>query len=461
MVGYVLVGAGARGKDAYGRWIARNAAKARLLAVAEPREARREQCSAQHRIPASLQFTDWRQLFARGKLAEACIVATQDHDHVEPALAAMAAGYHVLLEKPMALSEADCRTLVAASETAGVMLRICHVLRSTGFFTAVKGAVDSGMLGQVATIRHSENVSYWHYAHSYVRGNWRNTAEASPMILAKSCHDLDILCWIAGARPRAVQSFGSQEYFRKDRAPSGAPERCTDGCPHQEGCPWYAPRLYIHGTPVLKNVGLSRGSFLGLLARFFGTEPLDRLWDWKEWPASTISDDLSRAARLQALRTGPYGRCVYRCDNDVVDRQVVSLQFDNGIAATFTLHGHSYHEGRQIRIDGSAGSLEGEFGLAGEELVYFNHRRGGRKLLWRSRNPFKGHGGGDERLMEDFNTQVAALAGGAATGAPGASMESAKGSARAALQSHLVCFAAERSRREGRVIVMEEEGADR
>jgi predicted dehydrogenase len=454
MVGYVLVGAGARGKDAYGRWIARNRAQAKLLAVAEPRDTRREQCAAQHGIPKSMRFADWRELFARGKLADACIVATQDHDHVEPALAAMAAGYHVLLEKPMAPTEAECRGLVEASEATGVTLRICHVLRYTRFFSAIKTAVESGMLGQIATIRHSENVSYWHYAHSYVRGNWRNTAEASPLILAKSCHDLDILCWIAGAPPRAVQSFGSQEYFRADKAPSGAPLRCTDGCPHQEGCPWYAPRMYVNGTPVLKNVGLSRGSFLGLLARFFGTEPFDRLWDWKEWPAATISDDLSRGARLEALRTGPYGRCVYRCDNDVVDRQVVSMQFDSGVVATFTLHGHSYHEGRQIRIDGSAGSLEGEFGLAGEELTFFDHRRGGRKVLWRSRNPFKGHGGGDERLMEDFTAQIGSAPRGA--GVPGA-----RGSARAALQSHLLCFAAERSRREGRVIVMDGEGAYR
>jgi predicted dehydrogenase len=433
--------------------MAQHLPKAKLVAVAEPRETRRQECSSRHRIPASMQFKDWRELIEKGRIADACIVATQDQDHVEPALAAMAAGYNVLLEKPMAVTEQDCRALVSASEQAGVALRVCHVLRHTRFFSAIKKAIASGMLGQIAAIRHSENVSYWHYAHSFVRGNWRSAAGSSPMILAKSCHDMDILCWLAGSQPRAVHSFGSQEYFREDMAPSGAPDRCTDGCPHQRVCPWYAPRMYIHGTPMLKNLALSRSPFIRLLAGFLGTEPFDRVWDWKEWPSSTISDDLSSAARMHALRTGPYGRCVYRCDNDVIDRQVVNIRFENGVVAAFSMHGHSYHEGRQIRVDGSAGSIEGTFGFEGERLEFFDHRRGGRRVLWRSGNPLRGHGGGDAGLMEDFTAHVE----GRLRGSPAADET---GSARAALQSHLLCFAAERSRLEGRVILMDDKGAD-
>ena len=451
MVSYVLVGAGARGKDAYGRWIARNPSKARLLAVAEPREARREQCAAQNGIPTGERFADWRELLARPRRADACIVATQDHEHVGPALAAMGAGYHVLLEKPMAVTEQDCRDLVTACERHGVVLRVCHVLRSTPFFAAMRNAIASGMIGDLVTIRHSENVSYWHYAHSYVRGNWRSAAAASPMILAKSCHDLDLLCWLAGAPATAVQSFGSQEYFRADKAPRGAPARCTDGCPHQASCPWYAPRMYLHGTPMLKDTAIGNRSFLGILARIFATEPFDRLWNWKEWPATTISDDLSREARWEALRTGPYGRCVFRCDNDVVDRQVVNVRFANAVTASFNLHGHSYLEGRQIRVDGSAGSLEGWFGQSGEDLVFFDHRRGGRRRLWHNDNPFKGHGGGDAGLMEQFTRQVEA----ALRGEP---VTDEAGSAAASLRSHLLCFAAERSRLSGQVVSLNEEG---
>jgi predicted dehydrogenase len=452
MVRFVLIGAGARGMDAYGRWIAQNPRKATLVAVAEPRDERLRDCSLRHKICDAMQHKDWPALLAKGRIADACIVATQDRDHAAPALAAMAAGYHVLLEKPMAVTEQDCRALVSTSESCGVALHICHVLRHTRFFSAIKQAIDSGMLGQVAAIRHSENVSYWHYAHSYVRGAWNSAAGSSPMILAKSCHDLDILCWLAGAGPRAVQSFGSQEFFREDKAPAGAPARCTDGCPHQESCPWYAPRLYIHGTPMLKNLALSKSPFIRLLASFLGTEPFDRIWDWKEWPSSTISDDHSSTARLRALRTGPYGRCVYRCGNDVIDRQVVNLQFPNGVVANFSLHGHSYHEGRQIRIDGSAGSIEGSFGFEGERLEFFDHRRGGRRVLWRTGNPLRGHGGGDAGLMEDFTRHVEGLRLGSAPADDTAP-------ARAALRSHLLCFAAERSRREGRVIFLDSEGA--
>jgi predicted dehydrogenase len=451
MVRYVLIGAGNRGNGAYGRWIARNGAKAKLVAVADPREARREACGRAHGIPAEMRFTDWRGMLARGRAADACIVATQDRDHAAPALAAMEAGYNVLLEKPMAVTEEDCRALTAASERAGVVLRICHVLRCTGFFSAIKDAMDSGMCGAPAAIRHSENVSYWHYAHSYVRGSWRNEAVASPLILAKSCHDMDILCWLAGGRPRSVQSFGAQVFFRPDNAPAGAPARCTDGCPHEKACPWFAPRLYIHGTPLLADFALSRSPVIRPLARLLSAAPVNRVLDWRGWPASTISDDRSPAARWEALRTGPYGRCVYRCDNDVVDRQVVNVLFDNGIVADFTLHGHSHHEGRQIRIDGSAGSLEGEFGFAGQELVFFDHRRGGRRILWRDRNPFTGHGGGDEGLMEDFTAHMEAVLSGTSAGAG-----DGHAAARAALRSHLVCFAAERSRREGRVVEVEE-----
>ncbi len=202
---------------------------------------------------------------------------------------------------------------------------------------------------------------------------------------------------------------------------------------------------------MLKNLALSRSPLFGPLARFFGTEPFDRLWDWREWPSSTISDDLSRAARLHALRTGPYGRCVYRCDNDVVDREVVNVQFANGVVAAFSLHGHSYHEGRQIRIDGSAGSIEGTFGFEGEKLTFFDHRRGGRRVLWRSGNPLRAHGGGDAALMEDFTAQVEGML-------RGSNPAGGRGSARAALLSHLLCFAAERSRVEGRVIFMDDKG---
>jgi predicted dehydrogenase len=448
MVTIALIGAGARGKDAYGAWIARNRGRARIVAVAEPVPARRTELADAHGIPASMRFEGWEELLAGKRLAEACIIATQDRDHTEPALAALALGYDVLLEKPMAPTEAECRALVRRSEESGSELRICHVLRYTAFFTAIKGAIDAGAIGEIATMAHSENVAYWHFAHSYVRGDWRRSADAGSLILAKSCHDLDILAWLAGGSARRIQSFGSLEFYRSEKAPAGAPARCLEGCPAASTCPWFAPRLYLHGTPILGTFRFSPSRLVRGLARA-GTDPrVAKLVDWRAWPASVICDDPSRAARMRALENGPYGRCVFRCDNDVVDRQTVNMEFDNGVAAVFGLHGHSYQEGRSIRIDGSRGTIEGSFGLAGQVLKLRDHYRGKSRILLRSASIFSGHGGGDAGLMESF---VAALQ----DKKDGKAVKEPLSSAGASLHGHLMCFAAEKSRLEAGIVSIE------
>ena len=444
MVTAVLIGAGARGKDAYGTWIAAHRDRARLVALAEPSEARREACAAEHRIEPGSRFSSWEELLDRPRLADACIVATQDRDHTAPALAAMAKGYQVLLEKPMAPTEEECRLMAEAAREAGVELRVCHVLRYTPFFSAIKRCLDSGAIGEVAAIQLSENVGYWHFAHSFVRGSWRRARDSNPLILAKSCHDMDILSWLAGSPARSVQSSGSLSFYRPEKAPPGAPERCLAGCPRSGDCPWEATRLYLHGTPMLQSYRDSPVAALRLLARV-ATAPLIRgRLDWREWPASVISEDPSPKARLEALRTGPYGRCVFRCDNDVVDRQSVGLSFENGVEASFCLHGFSFEEARRIRVDGSKGSLEGRFGLSGSLLVLHEHRSGRRRTLLR-RADLGGHGGGDAGLMEAFFASIEAKKAGRSPAEPLTSAE-------ASLASHRICFAAERSRLEGRSV---------
>ena len=187
----------------------------------------------------------------------------------------------------------------------GKVLSVCHVLRYTPFFSKIKELLDKGCIGRLISIQHNENVGYWHYAHSFVRGNWRNSEDSSPMILAKSCHDMDIMLWLAGADCRSISSYGSLTHFKSENAPEGAPYRCMDGCPVQNECPYYAPRLYL-------------------------TENTS-------WPTSVISADTGIEARTKALREGPYGRCVYRCDNNVVDHQVVAIEFKNDVTAVFTM----------------------------------------------------------------------------------------------------------------------------
>ncbi|MHA1167739.1 MAG: Gfo/Idh/MocA family protein [Candidatus Hodarchaeales archaeon] len=242
----VLIGAGDRGQNVYGRWSLRHQEKLVFVAVAEPDAGRREKFAVDHGIPENRRFTSWEELLDQGLLAKACLVCTQDQMHVEPAIKALRAGYHVLLEKPMAITAEGCKLLVQTAEETGKQLRICHVVRYTELFARMKKAVKDGLIGNIVNIEHSENIAYWHYAHSYVRGPWRRADEASPIILTKTCHDFDILYWLVESPVKHIQSFGELSFYCEKNAPSGAPKRCTDGCPVEETCPWYAPRFYVH-----------------------------------------------------------------------------------------------------------------------------------------------------------------------------------------------------------------------
>ncbi|HUX39435.1 MAG TPA: Gfo/Idh/MocA family oxidoreductase [Rectinemataceae bacterium] len=458
----ILVGAGDRGRKVYGAWIAAHPGKARIVGVAEPLAWRREEVARRHDIPPSAVAAGWKELFASPPEAEACIVATRDDDHVGPALAALGAGLDVLLEKPMATTAEDSARLVEAARLAGRRLRVCHVLRYTHFFQAAKQAVASGALGRIIHISHAENVSYWHFAHSYVRGNWRNEGESSPLVLAKTCHDLDLIQWIGGGRVARVQSFGTTTHFRAHNAPPGAPDRCVGSargiCPHAADCLWFAPRLYEGGEDVLgaalrasnplwrlaARTAISGSHLLGSLGRVLPAAA--SLAQWRQWPASVACDDPSPSAMARALAEGPYGRCVYRCDNDAPDHQVVSMEFEDGLTATMTVEGLSDSEGRWLRIEGSKATLVGDFGFAGERLELREHRSGKKKILRARGFSFVGHGGGDEGLMDSFVEGLSRPR----------EEEEAPTSAAASLESHLIAFAADRSRREGRIVDMKE-----
>ncbi len=436
-----LVGAGDRGMI-YARYALERPDRARIVAVAEPNERRRQAAAGLFGLPPERCYRSWDELLAAPRLADGCVIATQDRLHVEPCLAALASGYGVLLEKPMALTEADCVRLASAAKASGQPLSVCHVLRYTAFWKAAKAAVDGGDLGRPYTIFHAENVSYQHMAHSYVRGNWRDSAVASPMILAKCCHDLDLVAWLAGARPFRVASFGSLSHFRPENAPPGAPARCTDGCPAD--CPYDAVETYLEGRPMklaLRKAG-SPGvrAAMGLLLAAPGAcrlvPGLRRYVRWTEWPTSTISDDLREEGVMRALREGPYGRCVYRCDNDQVDHQETIIDFEGGLTATLRMHGHSHLEGRTLRIDGSEGTLLGTFGGGGR--LELHRHADGKVVRYPARSDAYGHAEGDRGAMALF---VDAL-----DGAPSAT------GADEALTSHRLAFAADEARRSGRVV---------
>ena len=399
----VVLGAGSRG-SIYAGYAKAHPEELKIVAVAEPRQDRRSILANELEIPESGRFASWQELLAQPRMADCAFICTLDDDHTEPAVKAMELGYHLLLEKPMSNTEDECRLIADTANRTGRKLAVCHVLRYTPFYMTLKKLIDQGKIGEVTAINQIENVGYWHQAHSFVRGNWRTVRETSPMILQKSCHDMDIILWLMGKDCRRVQSFGSLRHFTSENAPEGAPARCMDGCPHAESCPYYAPRLYMD---------MSRTG----------------------WPVDVITTDLSEDGRRKALWEGPYGRCVYHCDNDVVDRQVVNLEFDGGAVATFTMTAFSADFSRQLKIFGTKGQIQADMGT--REVVL--HRFGEEKQVIPVDTAASGHGGGDDGIMRDF-LQILREGG------------ESKTSAAVSLQSHLICFAAERSRKEKIVV---------
>ncbi len=406
-----LVGAGLRGVN-YLESAKQYPDEMQIVAVAEPNRERRAHCQARHGLPDDKCFSHWDELFAQPKMADAVFICTQDQQHFEPTMKALDAGYHVLLEKPMSPDAKECVAMGARAAQLDRVFSICHVLRFTNFFATIKELLEGGAIGQLMSITHNENVGYWHQAHSFVRGNWRRKDESSPMILAKSCHDLDILLWLAGSDCVSISSFGSLSHFTSAQAPEGAPLRCLDGCPVAEECLYYAPKQYL-------------------------TENTD-------WPTSAISDDWSYEGRIKALQEGPYGRCVYHCDNDVVDHQVVNMAFANGVIAAFHMSAFTKEISRTIKLMGTTGEIRGAMEKNEIEILRFGSDKAERIDLADAGGHI-GHGGGDYGLVRDFLRLL--REGGGSKGLT---------SAHRSVQSHMMAFAAEQARVEQSVVRMQD-----
>ena len=407
----VIVGAGGRGTG-YASYAAKYPEEAKVVGVAEPRDYYRDNLVRLHAIPTKNVFTDWRALTRRGRFADAAVIATQDDMHAGPALALARKGYHILLEKPMAPNERDCRRIVAAATKAGIVFAVGHVMRYTRYTQKLKALLVAGAVGDIVSLQHLEQVGYWHQAHSFVRGNWRNSTLSSFMLLAKSCHDLDWIRYMMGVSCRRVASFGSLKHFRREEAPQGAAERCLD-CGVEPTCPYSALKIYVRDR-------LERGH-LG-------------------WPLDVLTPQPTRESVLEALRTGPYGRCVYACDNDVVDHQIVSMEFAGGRTATFTMTAFNRGGDRKTRIFGTRGEVYGD----GTKITHYDFLTDKtQEIDTEAPDPtiLGGHGGGDYGLMHSF---VAAIA----KGDPGLVLSGPQET----LESHLIVFAAEKARTTGRVV---------
>ncbi|WP_017616259.1 Gfo/Idh/MocA family protein [Nocardiopsis salina] len=439
-----VLGAGGRGAANYGRWFADHPDRARLVAVAEPIGHRRDALADRAEVPAEFRYPSWHDLMADADRLhlDAVVVALPDDDHVEPTVAAAERGLAVLLEKPIAPALDPLLDLEHRLSGLKPRIAVAHVLRETAFWRETQQLISAGQIGDPVTIRIEENIGFWHFAHSYVRGNWRRTDTSSPMVLAKTCHDLDLIRWITGRAPERVSSMGSLQHFHAGNAPEGAPTHCAHGCPVADTCPFHAPRYYA-----------------------------DALAHTDDWPVVLLGPDTSPEGRMKALETGPYGRCVYRCDNDAADHQQTVFAFPGGLTAALTTSAFTGANTRTFQVTGTRGELSGRMetgalrlevfapglrpdlpdtaghvrvsseGPMGHEVHEWTAGAGGDTDI-----DHRGHAGGDDALTERF---VDAVASGDFEGHVTTTLE-------ASMDSHRMAFAAERSRLTGRTVEWED-----
>ena len=409
-----LIGAGGRGTN-YVRLMDKE--KFNVVAVAEPVKERRERIKKMYNIPENMCFETYESILQEPKLADCAVIATSDRMHYEPAMKAIEKGYDLLLEKPVAPTYEECVDIANFATEKGVKVLVCHVLRYTDFFLKIKEMIKAGDLGKIISIHHSENVGHIHHSHSYVRGNWGNTEKSANMLLAKSCHDIDILQWLMDEKCINVHSFGSLSFFKEENAPEGAPDYCNQGCPHKNECFYDATIIYSKDND-----------------------------EWYKGHALQ-KDNPTDEDYANLLSKTQYGKCVFKCDNDVVDHQVVNLEFESGAVASFNMC--SFNEGgRYIRIMGTKGEIYGD--MKHNTLDYFDFRTGKHTLI----NPNElglddsitnGHGGGDYGIVETLYEYLANDFGGDMLSEIVIS-----------ISNHLIVFAAEKSRLEKKVVNMDE-----
>jgi predicted dehydrogenase len=370
-VSCVIIGHGSRGSY-YGSMAKKMSDDWRVVGVAEPIKYRNEAAAKAHDIPDDRRFDTWERVFERDKFADVCVISTPDDLHHAPAMAALGRGYDLLLEKPIAMTWQQCKEIHALAKQKNAIVGVCHVLRYAPYFVQMREVIRSGMIGDVVSVQHLEPIEHIHMSHSFVRGIWRNTKIALPIILAKSCHDLDLLCWMIDKPCTRVSALGSLTYFRQENAPPGAPKMCLDGCPVEKTCAYYAPKVYV-------------------TKKLFGTGHI-------------VTEDRSDEGILEALKTSPFGRCVYQTENDQPDHFVSTMEFEGGVTAAFSMEGLTSYGGRRTRIMGTQGDLVGDEQTL--DVFLFEPRR---RIKWDVSKVAKdlgGHGGGDERLVRNFTQAV-------------------------------------------------------
>lgn len=379
-----IAGLGSRGRDTYAKAAKIFPEKMKIVAIADVDPEKVRLTAEEYDIPEEKCFSSAEEMLKQEKLADVMFIATQDRQHVGHAIPALRKGYHLLLEKPISPELDECRELVRVARECDRKVVVCHVLRYTPIYRKVKELLDAGKIGAVVSIMAVENVGWYHMAHSFVRGNWSNSNETSPMILQKCCHDMDLYLWLAGKKCDSLSSFGSTYLFKKEKAPEGCAMRCMDGCKAKETCPFDAEAIYLDN----KAAGYCKGN--------------------RNWPLDVlVPDGVTEEKLYDAIREGRYGRCVYHCDNNVVDHQVVNLNMTDGTTMSFTMCGFTAEIARYAKFMGTEGEMI--VNMAGEiednEIVIrrFNADVTEERIDVASlSDDFSGHGGGDVKMIEEF-----------------------------------------------------------
>ena len=419
-----IIGCGSRGQNVYGKYMFANKDKFKIVALCDISKETLTMAAERFGVDGGNLFTDSEEFFAE-KRADVLVIATQDRDHVPMCIKALKLGYDVLLEKPISPVESELYELLDAQKKCGGKVVVCHVLRYAPSYVKIKKIIDSGDIGRVVSIDWTEQVAYWHQAHSFVRGNWRNDRETSPMIMQKCCHDLDLLQYYTDSECDTVYSVGDLSFFKSDNKPEGAADRCQD-CKYINTCPYSAERVYVE-----QFVKIGRATC---------------------WPFDVVDKTrpITEESLRNAYRNGQYGRCVFACDNNVVDNQKIIMSFKNGVKASLTMTGFTGYAGRKITIHGTLGEIEMDenrdmlkISVFGEEKDVHDVRKSFAYSIKDfikddPEDDFK-HGGGDQLLVEDFYDAV--------TG-----KSTAKTSLDKSVESHLMALAAEKSRKTGNVV---------
>ncbi len=388
--------------------------KMKVVAVADLNPDKVKKAQELYDIPQENCFPSGEEMLAQPRLADVMVVSTMDRQHVDHAIPALERGYHVLMEKPISPEISQCRRMLeVAAQHPDQHVILCHVLRYTQFYNALKDIINSGKIGKVVSICANENVAYWHQAHSFVRGNWRNSDQTSPMILQKSCHDMDILTWLIGQPCKAVSSIGGIELFKEERAPEGSTPYCLGGCKAKENCIFDAEKIYI----TSKKTGVRSGS---------------------GWLSSILCVDGTEEAVRAALEQGQYGRCVYHCDNNVVDHQQTNLLMEDGSTISFTMCAFTEDCYRTFKAMGTLGEIEADMKSNTIRVQVFGQEEELIDLKKLSQD-LKGHGGGDSGIIADFLDML---------------LDNAPPTERTttlvnSMESHYIALAAEESRKAG------------